>query len=465
MSQQPKLLKPLLCAVALNAGKQFSASDIHELFLTCPDWPKFERCSANSKISVNLVHKWISGNVRPGQKRLDAILSYCNYLLFDGEKNKQIPGWDTDFESVDINERIRNSVITLLTAATGTLRHIPWIVDHRQIDLGDFDKVVRNLRPKSPLKSHALYHSPVAARIWERITTRGPYKRLYQACEQGLEGILSSETWHKLALQIGTIFNLGAGSPTKDKIILRNIEEICSTKPIYVLVDASLYMLANTLKDIETERGASVNVVALATDFEHPKRMMCQLRTGLTAFPKKYSNNGRNVFFILGFTLSNLDESDFFDAYAEACELGDLLIFPMQFIPESEVSDGDTEALDQFDKNLSTHYNFSDGMKLARSSLRLLQEFETVPGDIPPSVEQEQFHGKNRSRRIEFKARVVDGQGYERTVITAKSSRHYRSDYLELLKEKGFNLIKEAVGGDKEDGVVTLLVERVKPTL
>lgn len=462
MSEQPKLLKPLLCAVALKAGKQFSATDIHELFLTCPDWPRFERTDDKYKISVSVVQKWITNDVCPGDKRLEAMLSYCNHLLFGVDKSNHIPGWDTAFESIRINERLRDSVVTLLSAATGTLRHIPWVVDHRQIDPGDLDQHVLMLRPKSALKSHALYHSPVAARIWERITTQSPYKRLYQACEQGLAGILRTGTWGEIAPQVGTIFSLGAGSPSKDRTILGNIEDICSRKPTYVLVDASLYMLANTLKDIETTGERNVNVVALATDFEHPKRMMSQLRTGLAAFPKKYSNDGRNAFFILGFTLSNLDEDDFFEAYAGACEPGDLLIFPMQFIPGPEGPDGEAEVLGRFERDLRAHYNFSDGMKLARSALRLLQEFEPVPGDVPPGVEPEQFQGKNRSRRIEFKARVVDGDGHERTVITAKSSRHYRSDYLEFLTAKGFRLLDEAVGGEKQDGVVTLLVERMK---
>lgn len=328
---------------------------------------------------------------------------------------------------------------------------VPFAVDV-DIDPLDIDVQVRNRTGE--LKAHLLYQSPVAAALWDKVKT-SPFYPLHNACAKGLNYILQQSSWAARSNNLDVVFSLGVGSWTKDKLILQYLGSSNSKKPAYVWVDASFEMLRRTIKEKESARDSFSNVrfAALKADFEHPGKLRKLYGDNFLSLP---NFSGGKVFFILGFTLSNLNESRFFAEYSAHCQQGDLFVFPMQFIPDAAKKD--STALESFKNSLLNSYEFGEGTQLAKAGLGFLQSYE-LSRFLGAEVSSFTFHNTFSSLVIKFSADLKSKhENIVTRVVTAQSSRHYKSDYLEFLQKFGFKLIDCS---PEYDGAQTLLVEFV----
>jgi hypothetical protein len=219
-----------------------------------------------------------------------------------------------------------------------------------------------------------------------------------------------------------------------------------------VWVDASLSMLFKTIKDTNTKDFPNTTLVALAADFEDPERLKTVYSESFVSLP---AFDQPKVFFILGFTLSNLKEEEFFLSYADVCSIDDLFIFPMQFIPEEPPNKNDD--LEKFKTNLINAYDFQDGHKLSQSWVDLSENFYDLE-NIDPKVEEFRFHNSTGSLCVKFKAKIRRKDRTKKTITTAFSNRHQRNNYIDFLKSFGFETLHET---NQINGVSMLVVKYV----
>ena len=448
--QQPgsELLIRLLHAVVLTRGLgRPTGGKILKLCKTCPG---FTGNPSGLFFDDQTISKWLHEGVMPRSKFAEQILFCINWLLFDEDKSKYVKDLIQRFNSTALSSSIKSTVERALvdeTIAKGIeIRNVLVAPDYENIDPAHLDVHITT-GASGPLKAHLLYHSPVSPDIWDRVKAAPEYP-LYRLCQDGLTEILHSPEWDSRSSDLRIVFNLGAGSASKDTLILRSLAQ-CKSKPTFAWVDASMYMLLKTIRGVNRYFIGGVNGVALAADFEHPARLR---KVYEDSFPTLPEFKERKAFFVLGFTLSNLHEEQFFSSYKKVCEPGDLFIFPMQFIPE-----GDSKVRDKFKKTLLESYDFEEGRKLSQAWVALLQEYSLVNYE-DPTIEDYRFNGSFRSLCVEFRAVLKDRQAIERTVVTARSIRHYRTEYLAYLYNLGFKVLCES---SNHDGVVTLLIEYV----
>jgi hypothetical protein len=164
----------------------------------------------------------------------------------------------------------------------------------------------------------------------------------------------------------------------------------------------------------------------------------------------------------LGFTLSNLDEMQFFEEYTKVCADGDLIIFPMQFIPE-EVSLENQSEFNEIASRMRRHYDFEDGRRLAKAGLTNLSDNFRLKELHRPDIKRIHFYNNPTSVCIDFSITLEDEDDDKATSthITARSSRHKKQVYLSYLNRLGF---REVYISPEMDGVCSLMIEYRKPT-
>lgn len=421
-------------------------SDICDLLSEVTTSPRMK----DSTYKDNFRKYFSPGKIPPRNSLGDAIFTAIQKAC-ENKKITKPTSYASTLEDLGFPNEIIYAVEHKLNSQTQKLNFngVPFAVDVH-IDPLDIDAQVRN-RTTGELKAHLLYQSPVAAALWDKVKT-SPFYPLHNACAKGLNYILQQASWTSHANNLDVVFSLGVGSWTKDNLILQSMRSFISKHPAYVWVDASFEMLRRTIKEKESARGLfpGVYFAAMKADFEHPaklKKLYAENFLSLPNFSKK------KAFFILGFTLSNLNESRFFEEYSAHCQPGDLFVFPMQFIPDA--ARNDASALEAFKQTLRSSYEFPEGTELAKAGLGFLQSYE-LSKFLGAKVDTFPFGGIFSSLVIRFSADLKSKhENLVTRVVTAQSSRHYKGDYLEFLKRLGFELIDCS---PEYDGAQTLLL-------
>ena len=439
--EKSRTLKLLLYSTAFKMHVKPTYTYIWSIFK-----PLVEQHDAG--LTEDNIHSWLKGHF-PSETKEEKCLLILNCILFEGMN--VIRNLAMDWNSIQIERDIKSRAERLLNEKVIEkklqAKNVLISPDYQWLDPMALTKYIMN--SNDVLRAHMLYHSPVAAEIWDRITKDDVNYPLYRKCANGLRELLNKDKWKdELLPSIRSFFVYGAGSASKDRIILSWIKN-SPNDVIFTWVDASSSMLWKTIKNIDTESYKNVSFTAIAADFEHPQRVIRLFNDSLSA-PSAFEE--RKAFFILGFTLSNLDERRFFTTYKEICTKGDLFVFPMQFIPKDAVQG--TDELHTFKESLLKTYDFDEGNKLAQAWFTLLEGYEK-PKFIEPKIEPMMFiNGK--SLCVEFEA-ILNGPSYiNQRIITARSSRHYKQDYFDFLNSEGYE-VKDEV--EVPGGVTTLLVE------
>ena len=452
-------LKKLLLLVAFRAGQSPSRRNIYKILegaLAGGGSPQFTEDNIKS---------YLEGST-PGADKGKSILKAINLTLFGSTVASYFKNLSDPPDGVAAWDEYRNAIDHYLSDQSQHDLNIGGVLvvpDYDEIDPAEIDIQIKHANKNNTLKAHLLYHSPVAAYKWDSVKKSPSYEPLYKLCEEGLTALLRKKSLKDRLRGRCVVFNLGAGSASKDDIILTSLIEATSPEPTFAWVDASYPMLHRTIKKISRNLLQNVDAVALLTDFEKPgnirKTYDNYVRKVHSVSSRRIPNfkDAKKVFFILGYTLSNLDEESFFSEYAKVCSPGDLFIFPMQFIPK--VCKDKPDELVQFRSQLLGNYNFPEGRDLSHAGLALLQEYEPTASFIDPIVGDFIFDGDKKSQCVRFFVELKHKDSEDtKTVVTARSIRHYEEDYMTFLKSNGFEKLDES---QECNGVKTLAVQYI----
>lgn len=446
---QNGLLKRLLCASwFIKKPGVIQGPNSTDIFGRLEDAPGFER----SGITLDNIRSYFDKG-KVSVPRNAKLLGYINDLLFGSDTRRYVSDLDATWQSVAIDDSVRKAVNGFFNGRDNNyeVNHVLVAPDYTHLDPASIDTSA----DRGALDPHLLYHSPAASSLWDTVKESRQYQPIYRACEDGLNELLGWKDWGAYAKGVEAAFNLGVGSSSKDKLVLESLNNWCESAPTFAWVDASLYMLTSTIRKISTTDIGRALPAALQVDFENPTRLKTVYED---AFPYHSKFASKKVFFILGFTLSNLDEEKFFKVYSRICTKGDLFVFPMHFIPPEAT---DPAVLETFMAKLKESYVFDEGKQLSQAGLAILRHYAFDREGHAETLMQ-QFDGNNRSVQVEFtvflkpKSSKKGNTAESQEVRTAKSSRHFRTDYEVFLRKNGFTIAHET---SERNGVTTLLVE------
>lgn len=367
------------------------------------------------------------------------------------------------YSSSDLNQRLTvDSELRDDIAACRAILKLSALEEGQSIDAGFYEILInrwweksvtsidlQNMRDDDALPNYMLYQSFSAANLWEHVS-KYPHYLLPRYCRLGLERILQSNTFREFAETKRIFFELGTGSPKKTTLILDNLNAT-GLGHRYIWIDASTPMLEYNVSKVDISIYPALKFNVVSTDFEEVDDLLQYLG-------KRLENDGfrvlRKCYFLLGFTLSNLNEARFISNYAKACDKGDVLIFPMQFIPDAYEPPEAWAGIETSDygKQLIQAYNSQEGFNLVRAGLSQIkgqtgdmtakaQPIKSVLGT--PSIDcigrsiviryMAHFHHEKRQ-----------GGTAEKKLEIIKASRYFERDFRHFVELHGFE-IKEAV--------------------
>lgn len=312
-------------------------------------------------------------------------------------------------------------------------------LDYDKINIGDIEDAIR---VAGKLNQSLMYHSPAAVKIWEGIANDKGYG-LYRICESNLKTLLQLTCWTSKISSLGSIVILGAGAASKDTLIIQSLESLAKNEIEIVWVDVSLYMLANTVKKVMPNITLpNIKPRAIATDFEYPERLDSIMEE------LKIDHTGIRATFILGSTLSNIDENDFFREFCKTCSDDDLLIISMEHVRDDV----------DFNDLLMKRYGSEVSKSLARAAFTINPEILIGSFDSTEvSVKNYFFNNQFNSYEVLFRTKVtLKSAGIkDKWVTTARATRHPRDVFRKYIESFGFELILPI----EDQGVVTWLFQ------
>lgn len=299
------------------------------------------------------------------------------------------------------------------------------------------------------LPNFLLYQAYSAANLWDEVTKTEVYE-LPKYCREGLKALFGDDIWINFCKKATVFFELGTGAPNKTALIL---EQLGKTKlsHSFIWVDASTPMLEHNVSKVDRAIYPSIKFSAIATNFEDIRVLREFVDSHISTHDP---NKTQSCFFILGFTLSNLNEVSFLQKYAGSggCKKGDVLIFPMEFIPQIYEDEIAFSGISKsgYCAELIKAYNSPEGQKLvlaglnqindlkvpAKATARPIRSISSEPSEncIGRAVEIQyiaELHHKNRYGGTDMK---------ELEVI--KTTRYFENDFFSFLNKHGY-LVKK----------------------
>jgi hypothetical protein len=247
-----------------------------------------------------------------------------------------------------------------------------------------------------------MYQSPEAVENWKNLLRNDKYLSNV-LCERSLDRLLISPEWKSLIESKGdcvapgtseagdnaqtgleayasrhcSIIFLGCGASKKEISIIQKIDEIgeySNTNKLHVFLnDGSFHMLMDSY--IEIINSCRQQGIMPTLDIDQPLVEDFTKFTGPTV-EKLRGEKGRLLFFILGNTLGNNNESRFLDSIRRVSKKGDVLVVNAEFIDNNNV--------EAYERSLLSNYSVPAAKDLVLGPVRtLLDEY-----DIPESREE-----------------------------------------------------------------------------
>lgn len=190
------------------------------------------------------------------------------------------------------------------------------------------------------------YNAPEAARAWFRLVDSRNY-RMYMDCVSSLEVLVATPEWNRALLgrrYNATVSLAGGGSPEKDLVLARSILRVLDDgrEVEYRLVDMSLFMIQESLRlllprrDLQRIRLTAkvANILELEKELSRPAHW------------------DSVVWALLGGTIGNLPERDFFRSLRGPSRSGDLLVIGL------DTHDGESWA--NFEERMTKQYKCTE---------------------------------------------------------------------------------------------------------
>ncbi|NOZ73345.1 MAG: L-histidine N(alpha)-methyltransferase [Chloroflexi bacterium] len=310
-----------------------------------------------------------------------------------------------------------------------------------------------------------VYYTEDAAKNWQTVTKNKMYAQFDQ-CEEALKLLLKSEKWSDFCQKKHPdgIVSLGAGSASKDLIILDGLRKHNDAPLTFTLVDYSPPMLEDTATQIEEgldERGIqnSIELIPLRADFMELQPYRSIRRHGTPV-----------IFFIAGGTIGNVNESELLRAIERCSEPGDWFIVGLETIPEGTEKSSEVKA--KFENELLKKYNQPYARKLLAPALERIwkklghtkpfkdKSFEAVVAENivprPAWGRGKAFSTVSKSMSIVFE--VI---GDENPITLLASTRYDEEEFLKFVSEFGF--IKAEATTSKENPKYRMLALEYAP--
>jgi hypothetical protein len=218
--------------------------------------------------------------------------------------------------------------------------------------------------------------TPESARQWNALVENGNYA-MYSACLATLDELLRSKQWRQAiargAYNVGVAL-AGGGSPEKDALLAGALAESTQYKVQYCLIDVSHEMMTHSQR-IMTRLLRLPDKVQLL-----PGKRIDILK--LHRYSPRRPEWSGVVWAILGGTIGNLPEGQFFESISAPSRPGDLMIIGL------DTHDGETWS--KFQKRIRTQYKgeevydlLLEGRRGQNQSVQI--KFRKDVGDIPDS--------------------------------------------------------------------------------
>ena len=282
-----------------------------------------------------------------------------------------------------------------------------------------------SVKAEKSIDQKFLYLDPISVKNWGALIASEEYI-IYGHCLSALRKTLATPTWKESVKseKINCIVDLGVGAGEKDNLIIKNFIRLTESKKIVqlVIIDTSIPMLELTISQLKQylkSKKELINFYAVRTDFMKLGRSKEIIR-----FDK-----GNVVFFSLGCTFCNLDETQFLTSINNIIRSGDLLVIGVETYEPTRKEES-TEEQKQV-------YNNDALKKLATIPLKMIsEEFEDKIAlsdiEIVKSNSPKYSHIKN-SENIIIKDK-------KRDIDLAVTSRYNESDFKEFVESFGFEL-------------------------
>lgn len=251
------------------------------------------------------------------------------------------------------------------------------------LDIGRFEFCDLDRHDVSEVQKY-MYFDSGAVNNWGALIADADNKYPnYRHCLQSLLDFLGHDYWKNLIREnrISRTINLGAGTPDKDRAIISSCTTLKADSknivlPTHYIVDSSLYMLIDTIKELCYTRWHSRKItetepITVSGDFMHLSKLIPRVEVDQDG-----GNATRSAFFMLGGTIGNINPQHFMDSICSVANRGDLLIISGEFLPDSETE------IESFKRNATAHYNHRLAKQLvapaARAVLRC-KKFARLP--------------------------------------------------------------------------------------
>ncbi|MGL1956422.1 MAG: L-histidine N(alpha)-methyltransferase [Colwellia sp.] len=300
---------------------------------------------------------------------------------------------------------------------------------------------IEEMFEKRDINQMIIYESEKAAKAWNAVLHNRNYKQ-YGHCEEALTKVFLNSLWKEFITKSEPdgFIKFGAGSASKDLLILKNYNELISKRYNITLslvdysqpmLDLSCDEILKGLGSLEPTISNYININLIKTDFLELRPINCLRRKNVPV-----------AFFITGGTIGNLNEAEFFNSVKRVAETGDLLIVCAEMIPaDVDKNYGAYEAylLEKYDHQDAKDmiapalekiwYLFDDNKKNFR---------EAITNSIKPRVirgRQDNVSSISKSISVVFEA--MNGK---EPIKLITSTRYHEKRFVEFTEEFGFKL-------------------------
>lgn len=302
-----------------------------------------------------------------------------------------------------------------------------------------------------------IYESEKAARAWNAVLQNRNYKQ-YGHCEEALSKLLASDEWKNFVKtsQPDGFVKLGAGSPSKDLMIIESMASILKADQAITasiidysqpMIDLSNAELCSMLDKSVLSLYDKVILKPVKTNFLDLKPIDCIRRPGVPI-----------AFFITGGTIGNLNEAEFLSSIKRVAEPGDKLIVCAETIPEDIQSN---EEFDKYENYLLEKYQHTDAQDMLAPALEkiwfLLEHSERYEEAKRTSIVPKIVRGRRDgitsiAKSISVVFEVVGGLKPIRLIA---STRYNLSRLIEFVEEDGFLLDSTFHSSENQQFVAT----------
>jgi SAM-dependent methyltransferase len=276
-------------------------------------------------------------------------------------------------------------------------------------------------------------------RLWDALKSAPSYT-CYRSSKSAFDTLVASTAWHDLLASrcFGSIFDFGTGMGENACAILPSLKDL-GVPPSIVLVDLSKGMVEHAFKAVTLE-ALRLNVAADVIPIRNNiLREVERLRRN-SVLGQFLEGTAPRLFMLLGGTLSNFREDEFFDALDRIFRPNDILVFGVE---QCRLIDGSTKSEEDFLKEYDSPEQTAMCVNYCRKNF----------GDSPRYEDAISFLMDRKGRASSIPNTISVISGCFRDAAIEIISPHHRYDeaaLLDYLRSRGFNLVMSVSSPDEK---------------